>query len=152
MSLDLNAVKALRDETGAGVMEVKTALEASNGDVAKAREALMTKVAGKAAKKSDRTCKDGLVVSYNHAGGKIGSLVMLGCETDFVAKTEDFQKLCREIAMQVCTQDFADVAELADSEYIRDSSKKIQDLINEVIAKVGEKIELQKFVKFKVGE
>ena len=96
--------------------------------------------------------EDGLVYSYIHNSGKVGSLVLLGCETDFVAKTEDFQKLCKDIAMQVCSEDYEDVEKLLESEYIRDPSKKISDLINEAVAKVGEKIEIRKFTKFSVGE
>jgi elongation factor Ts len=79
-------------------------------------------------------------------------MVVIGCETDFVARTDDFKKLCREVAMQVCSFDFKTVEELYDSEYIRDSSKKIQDIVNEVAAKTGEKIEIKKFVKFSVGD
>jgi elongation factor Ts len=152
MQFNVTAIKTLRDDTGAGILEVKTALEKANGDVAKAREELMKKVASKAAKKADRTIKDGLIYSYIHQGGKVGSMIMLGCETDFVAKTEDFKKLCHEIAMQTCTEDYATVEELLNAEYIRDGGKKIQELINEVIAKVGEKIELIKFVSYKFEE
>ena len=151
MQFNVNDLKLLREETGAGVIEVKQALENANGDVAKAREELMKKVASKAAKKADRAIKDGLVYSYIH-GGKIGAMVMVGCETDFVAKTDDFKKLCHEIAMQVCTEDYSTIDEVVNAEYIRDSSKKILDLINGVTAKVGEKVELMKFVKFKLGE
>jgi len=79
-------------------------------------------------------------------------MVLISCETDFVAKTDAFKKLCQEVAMQVCSEDFKDVQQLLDSEYIRDPSKKILDLVNETIAKLGEKIELVKFVKFSVGE
>lgn len=152
MNFNISDIKNLRDETGAGILEVKQALETASGDVAKAKEALMKKVASKAAKKADRTIKDGLVYSYIHAGGKVGSLVMLGCETDFVAKTEGFAKLCHEIALQTCTESYETVDQLLAAEYVRDGSKKIQDLINEQTVKVGEKIELQKFITFRVGE
>jgi elongation factor Ts len=149
---DIESIKKLREETGAGVLEVKTALEEANGDYTKAHEVLMKKAASKAAKKADRTTKDGLVESYIHMGGKAGSLVLLACETDFVAKTDDFKKVAHEIAMQVCTSEYADVNELVESEYIRDPSKKIKDLINELTAKVGEKIEIRSFVRFDVRE
>lgn len=152
MPFDINNIKILREETGAGVLEVKQALEDAGGDMTKAREELMKKVASKAAKKAGRTAGDGLVYSYIHATGRIGSMVIIGCETDFVAKTDTFKKLCHEIAMQVCTSDFNTIEELNDSEYIRDPAKKIQDVVNEVIAKTGEKIEIQKFVKFSVGD
>lgn len=152
MALNIEDIKKLRDETGAGVVEVKQALEAHEGKYDLAKEELMKKYAGKAAKKADRNAKDGLVYSYIHSGGKLGSLVLVACETDFVAKTEEFKKLCHEIAMQVCTEDYENVEALLEAEYIRDGSKKIVDLVNAVTAKVGEKIEIRKFAKFGIGE
>lgn len=152
MPIDAQKIKKLRDETGAGILEIKSMLEEVGEDFDKAKEELLKKSASKAAKKSDRVAEDGLVYSYIHNSGKVGSLVLLSCETDFVAKTEDFQKLCREVSMQVCTEEYLGVAELLQSDYIRDPSKKIQDLVNEVTAKVGEKIEIRKFAKFSVGE
>ncbi|OGC68505.1 hypothetical protein A2364_00490 [candidate division WWE3 bacterium RIFOXYB1_FULL_43_12] len=145
-------IKNLREETGAGVLEVKQALENSSGDYANAKEELMKKVGSKAAKKSDRITKDGLIFAYLHAGGRVGTLIYMACETDFVAKTEDFHKLCKEVAMQAATGDYNSVEDLLSDEYIRDPSKKISDLLNETTAKVGEKIELKKFVKYSVGE
>lgn len=150
MAINTEEIKKLREETGAGILEVKKALEDTGEDYEKARQLLMDKVAGKAAKKVDRVTKDGLVEAYIHAGGKLGSLLWIACETDFVAKTDDFKKLAHEIAMQVCTEDFADIASLVNSEYTRDPTKKVLDLINEVIAKVGEKIEIRGFTKFDV--
>jgi elongation factor Ts len=150
MTINVNDIKKLREATGAGVMEVKKALEENNADYNKTLAALMSTVAAKAAKKSDRVTKDGLVEPYIHLGGKAGSLVWLACETDFVAKTDDFKKLAHEIAMQVCTEDFDNIEQLIAAEYIRDGSKKIQDLINETTAKVGEKIEVRGFCKFDV--
>ena len=152
MSNNIEIIKKLRDETGAGILEIKNMLEEQGDDYEKTKEELLKKSAAKAAKKSDRVAEDGLVYSYIHNSGKVGSLVLLSCETDFVAKTEDFQKLCKDIAMQVCTEDYEDVEKLLESEYIRDPSKKISDLINEAVAKVGEKIEIRKFTKFSVGE
>ncbi len=152
MELNIKDIKNLREETGAGVLEVKQALENSFGDYAKAKEELMKKVGSKAAKKSDRVTKDGLIFAYLHAGGRVGTLIYMACETDFVAKTEDFQRLCKEVAMQAATGDYSSVEELLNDEYIRDPLKKISDLLNETTAKVGEKIELKKFVKYSVGE
>lgn len=152
MSNNIEIIKKLRDETGAGILEIKNMLEEVGDIYEKAKEELLKKSAAKAAKKSERVAEDGLVYSYIHNSGKVGSLVLLSCETDFVAKTEDFQKLCREIAMQVCTEDYEDVEKLLQAEYIRDPSKKILDLVNEATAKVGEKIEVRKFVKFSVGD
>jgi len=133
-------------------LEIRDVLEKTGEDFEKAKEELMKKVASKAAKKSDRIAEDGLVYSYIHSSGKVGSLVLLSCETDFVARTDDFQKLCKEVAMQVCTEDYENVESLLNSDYIRDPSKKISDLVNETIAKVGEKIEIRRFAKFTVGE
>jgi len=152
MSINMEKIKKLRDETGAGLLEIRNILEEVEGDFEKAKEKLMKNVASKAAKKSDRIVEDGLVYSYVHNSGKVGSLVLVGCETDFVAKTDDFQKLCKEIAMQVCTENYESVEDLLNAEYVRDPSKKVVDLVNEVTAKVGEKIEIRKFVKFAVGE
>ena len=152
MELNIKDIKNLREETGAGILEVKQALENSSGDYAKAKEELMKKVGSKAAKKSDRVTKDGLIFAYLHARGRVGTLIYMACETDFVAKTEDFQRLCKEVAMQAATGDYSSVEELLNDEYIRDPSKKISDLLNETTAKVGEKIELKKFVKYSVGE
>ncbi len=152
MSNNIEIIKKLRDETGAGILEIKNMLEEQGDNYDKTKEELLKKSAAKAAKKSDRVAEDGLVYSYIHNSGKVGSLVLLSCETDFVAKTEDFQKLCKDIAMQVCSEDYEDLEKLLESEYIRDPSKKISDLINEAVAKVGEKIEIRKFAKFSVGE
>ncbi len=145
-------IKTLREETGAGILEVKQALEDAGGDVSKARAALLAKSSAKAAKKADRTAGDGLIYSYIHNGGKMGSLVHVACETDFVAKTEDFKKLTHEIALQVCTDAYESVEALLASEYMRDSSKTIQDIINDTVAKTGEKIELRRFVKYSINE
>ncbi len=147
-NLNVEDIKKLREETGAGVMEVKQALEEANGSYNGAKAELMKKVSAKAAKKADRNAKDGLIVSYIHHGGKIGSMILLACETDFVAKTDYFQVVGRDIAMQVCTEDYENIEELLASDYIKDPSKKISDLIEELTAKMGEKIEIKRFVKF----
>src|SRR3989344_90189 len=110
-------IKKLREETGAGILEVKQALEKYNNDYTKAYSELMSKAAAKAERKSERTTKDGLVEAYIHSGGKIGSLVVVACETDFVAKTDAFKKLCHEIALQVATEDYENSETLLASEY-----------------------------------
>jgi len=94
-------VKELRDKTGAGMMDCKKALQETDGDVEKAIEFLRKKGIAKAAKKADREAKDGLVEAYIHAGGKLGVLVEVNCETDFVAKTDDFKDFCRNLAMHI---------------------------------------------------
>lgn len=149
--IDIQTIKQLREETGAAILDIKNTLAKYDGDSQKAKKELMEKGAIKAAKKqAERTTKDGLIYSYIHGAGKVGSMVFLACETDFVAKTEDFQKLCKEIAMQVSSEEFKDTDALLNSEYIRDPSKKIADLINETVAKVGEKIEIKSFCRMSV--
>src|SRR5215208_4942953 len=103
MSITISAqdVKSLRDRTGAGIMDAKAALQESGGDVDKAIEILRVKGQASAAKRGARTASEGAVASYIHAGGKIGALVELDCETDFVARTEEFQAFAREVAMHV---------------------------------------------------
>ncbi len=150
MSVDVEAIKKLREQTGAGVMDAKKVLEETGGDFDKATKILMEKGLAKIEKRADKYASEGLVFSYIHSGAKVGSLLLLGCETDFVAKTEEFQKLGKEIAMQVATEDYPDVLALLDAEYVRDAGKKIKDLIGETVAKLGEKIEIRAFTRYSV--
>ena len=150
MSIDINDIKNLRKLTGAGVLDVKMALENADGDFEEAKKELVVKGVVKAAKKSERVAKDGLVYSYIHGNGKLGAMVLVACETDFVAKTDDFQKLCKELAMQVCTGEYANVEELLSDEYMRDSSKTVADIVTATVAKLGEKIEVRYFAKLAV--
>lgn len=137
--MDLETIKKLREETGAGVMDAKKALEESNGDYAKAMEYLKSKGVERAEKKSDREIKAGAIFSYIHSG-RVGALVKLGCETDFVAKNDEFQKLGNEIAMQVAAMGPENIEALLEQAYIRDSSKTIKDLITDTVSKTGENI------------
>jgi len=148
--LDVENIKKLKEETGAGVLNIKNVLEEFSGDYEKAKEKLMEEGKKKAATKSEREASDGLIYSYIHNNGRAGSMIHMACETDFVAKTEDFQNLCKEIALQVVSMDYDNVEELLADEYIRDSSQTIQDLITNVIAKLGENIELREFIKMKI--
>jgi len=146
----IDQIKKLRMETGAGVVDTKKALEESDGDSEKAKKLLQERGVAKAAKKTDREAADGLVATYVHTNCKIASMVELFCETDFVARTEDFKKLAKELAMQVAATNPEDADELLNQEYIRDPKKKIQDLVNEAIAKVGENIRIGKFARFQI--
>lgn len=146
----LELIKKLREETGAGVMDAKQTLEKHAGDYEKAKAELFEKGLAKADTKSDRVTKDGLVYSYVHGTGKVGSLVSVACETDFVARTDEFKKLCHEIALQACSDNYESVDALLTADYIKDESKKIADLIKETVAKVGEKIEIKAFSRFDV--
>ena len=159
-------VKELRDKTGAGIMDSKRALEESDGDFSKAEVILGEKGLASAAKKSDRSTSEGLVVSYIHTGGRVGSLVEINCETDFVARTDEFSALGRNLAMQIAAmspkyvgrdavpeeaEDVGDQELLLEQEYIRDSSMKIADLVRESIGKLGENIRIRRFSRFELG-
>lgn len=149
MNVDVKIIKKIREETGAGILDIKKALEKFDGDEKKAKEHLEEIGRKIAEKKSDRETKDGLIYAYVH-NGKVGSMINMACETDFVAKTDEFQKLCKEVALQVTSMDYENKDELLEAEYIRDPSKKIKDLITETIAQLGENIELVEFVKLSV--
>ena len=197
MEIPIELVKDLRQRTGAGVIDCKTALQEAKGDVDGAIEYLRRKGLSTAAKKAGRIATDGLVSSYIHAGGKMGVLVEINCETDFVAKTEDFQTFVKNIAMHIAAaspqyirreeipeevlereraiyrtqaQDsgkpqkvidkivegkmerfYSEVC-LLEQTYVRDSDLTIKELLDAMIAKVGENITIRRFVRFQLGE
>ena len=196
MDISAKLVKELRDRTGAGMMDCKKALGETGGDVEKAIDLLRSKGAAKAAKRADKAANEGTVASYIHHGGRIGALVELNCETDFVANTEDFQGLARDLAMHVAASEPLAVsaddipAEIADRErrvyldqvkeegkpeniwekivdgkmqkfykervlldqkFVKNPDQSISDLITEVSAKTGEKIEVARFSRFQIG-
>jgi elongation factor Ts len=159
-------VKELREQSGAGVMDAKRALEEANGDMSKASEILREKGVLAAAKRADRETSNGVVESYIHAGGRIGVLVELNCETDFVANTEDFRTLARNIAMQIAAmnplvvspEDRGKEHEGSDEEiclmsqpFIREPGRTIADLVRETVSKTGENIRVRRFVRFELG-
>lgn len=150
MKINLDQLKSLREETGAGVMDVRRALETSNGDLKAAREWLKENAIKTADKKADRETKEGIVAQYVHTTGKVGALVALTCETDFVAKTDDFKTLGREIAMQVASMDPESVEELLKQPYIRDPKVTIQDLVKQTAGKVGENIVVKQVVRLTI--
>src|SRR3990167_11414006 len=131
MKVSIEDIKKLREKMGAGVSDCRQAREEWGGDMKKSEEWLRQKGMEKAAKKADREVKAGAVFSYVHHTGRLGSMVALACETDFVAKTDDFQKLGRELALQVASTQPESVEVLLEQEYIRDPSKKISELIKE---------------------
>lgn len=145
--MNIEDIKKLRELTGAGVMDARKALEESNGDIEKAKEYLKNKGVERAQKKADREIKAGSIFSYIH-GSTVGSLVKIGCETDFVAKNEEFMKLGGEVAMQVAAMNPENVEELLEQDYIRDASKKMKDLVTEVISKTGENIVIAEFTRY----
>src|SRR3990167_7826990 len=151
MKISLEDVKKLRIKTGVGIADCRKAFEESGGDFKKAEELLKSWGAEIASKKKDRATGQGVVETYIHGGGKVGAMVEVNCETDFVAKTDELKNLAHEVAMQVSAMDPKNVEELSKQEYIRDSSKTIDDLIKEVIAKVGENIVVKRFIRFELG-
>ena len=197
MQITVAQVKELRELTGAGIMECKKALQDANGDKEKAVELLRKRGLAKASRKKGRTANEGIVYSYIHAGGKLGAMLELNCETDFVARTDEFQMLAKEIAMQIAAsaplyvsredvpedvlvkerEIYAEEARasgkpenvidrivkgklekffeefcLLDQPYIRDPEKKVHELIDGAIAKLGENIVVRRFSRFKLGE
>jgi elongation factor Ts len=191
------AVKELREKTGAGMMDCKKALAEAGGDFAKAEELLRKKGLSAAAKKSARAATEGAVASYIHMGGKIGVLVEVNCETDFVARTEGFQSLVKDIAMQIAAaaprwvrreevppeivakeieiakaqmrdqkkpeailekiatgkvEKFYSEFCLLEQPFVKDDKKKIQEVVTEAIAKIGENIQIRRFARFVLGE
>ncbi|MCF8067892.1 MAG: translation elongation factor Ts [Desulfobacterales bacterium] len=195
--INASMVKELRDKTGAGMMDCKKALSENDGDMDKAVDFLRKKGIATAEKRSGRAMSEGTIQSYIHMGGKIAAMVEVGCETDFVAKNEDFQEFTRNIAMHVAatcpagiSQDDipAEVIEkemtiyrdqaremgkpenildkiaegklgkyfkencLLNQDYVKNPELTIQDLLNELIAKMGENISIKRFARFQVGE
>ena len=151
MKIKLQDIKTLREETGVGVMDARKALEESKGDIKKAGEWLKKNAVAKALKKADRTTGDGAIFSYVHQTGKVSAMVKLGCETDFVARTDDFQKLGKELAMQVASMSPKDVDELYGQDWIRDNKRNIKQLVDEVIAKVGENIKIIEITRMAIN-
>jgi elongation factor Ts len=161
-------IKELREETGAGVMDAKRALEDAQGDPKRAKEILREKGVAAAAKRADRETSNGVVESYIHAGGRIGVLVEVNCETDFVANTDDFRALARNVAMQIAAMDPKLISpderagnteyEGSDEEvcllsqpFIRDPGRTIGQLVQDTVAKTGENVRVRRFVRFELG-
>jgi elongation factor Ts len=196
MTISAQDVKALRDRTGAGMMDCKKALQETNGDMEAAIDYLRAKGAAKAAKRAEKAAEEGTIGSYIHFGGKVGVMVELNCETDFVAKTDDFTGLAKDLAMHVAAANPVAVspedipAEMVEREkavfleqvknegkpehiaekivegklrkyfeensllkqsFVKDPDKSVEQLITEVSAKTGEKIEVARFARFQVG-
>lgn len=197
MEVTASLVKELREKTGAGMMDCKKALAETDGDLQKAVDFLRQKGLAAAAKKAERVATDGAIGAYVHAGGKLGVLVEINCETDFVARTAEFQALLKDIAMQVAASNprcvrreeisaedferekviyrqqalesgkpekvvemivqgkmekfYSEVC-LLEQAFVKDPDKKISDVINEAIARLGENIQVRRFARFHLGE
>ena len=167
MEATVDQIKQLRERTGAGVMDCKRALEEANGDLDKAEDILRLLGIASAAKKSSRDTNEGLVETYIHSGGRIGAMVEVNCETDFVARTDDFKELAHSLAMQVAAMaplhlntepeeegDEPNPPEfsLLQQPFIKDPSMTIQDLVNESVGRLGENIRVRRFTRFSLGE
>ena len=152
MKISLEKVKKLRAKTKVGVMDCRQALEATDADLKKAEEWLRKKGFQSADKRAHRETACGLIEAYTHAEGKIVAMVELCCETDFVARTEDFKKLAHELAMQVAALNPKDAQELLSQPWIRDENKEINELIKELGAKTGENIKIGRFSRLELGQ
>ncbi|HYT56408.1 MAG TPA: translation elongation factor Ts [Verrucomicrobiae bacterium] len=197
MDVSASVVKELREKTGAGMMDCKKALAETAGDVQKAVDYLRQKGLAAATKKADRVAADGAVAAYVHAGGKLGALVEINCETDFVARTTEFQALLKDIAMQVAAANpryvrreeipeaeldkektiyrqqalesgkpekivdkivegkmerfYSEIC-LLEQSFIKDQDKKVSEIINDAIARLGENIQIRRFARYHLGE
>ena len=165
MAVETTKIKQLRDETGAPVMDCKKALEEANGDLSLAKEKLRDRGAAIAEKKADRVAAQGVIDAYIHGGGRIGVLVEVNCETDFVARNEDFKRLVHDLAMQVAATDPRWIGNedeaptdypdgelpLLKQPFIRDEKRTIQDLLHEAIGKLNENIVVRRFQRYELG-
>lgn len=197
MSVTAGSVKELREKTGAGMMDCKKALEETQGNLEKAVDWLRAKGLSKAAKKAGRVAAEGMVTSYIHAGGRIGVLLEVNSETDFVARNEEFQNFCRDVAMHIAalgpqfvSQNEIDPAArekeksvlaakaveegkkpeflekildgqlkkwasdicLLDQKFVKNPEKSVQEMLQELIAKIGENLVIRRFTRFELGE
>lgn len=166
-AVTVELIKSLREHTGAGISDCKKALEDSGGDLEQATAALRQKGFEQAARRADRETAQGLVESYIHTGGRVGALVQLGCETDFVARTEEFRALAHDIAMQVAAMSpvYLSEAEKAEGDdrpaaqvcllqqpFIKDGSRTLGELVRETAAQTGENVRVVQFRRFALGE
>jgi elongation factor Ts len=149
MKITADQIRKLKEETGAPVMRVKKVLEQEKGDEKKALEILKKEGFEKAAKRGGRATAEGRLFSYAHHTGKVVAVVELLCETDFVARNELFQQLGKDVALQVASMGEKDIE---NQDFIKDPSKKISELVKEVIAKTGENVKLGKVLQIKLGE
>ncbi|RLC33931.1 MAG: translation elongation factor Ts [Candidatus Nealsonbacteria bacterium] len=145
----IDKIKQLREETGVSIGECRQALKEAGEDIEKAREVLKKMGKEIAKKKAERTTGQGIIDSYIHPNKKVGVLLELGCETDFVAKSPDFQNLSHELCLQIAASPDEEIP-LLEQPWIKDESKTVKDLIDEYIAKVGENVVVKRFVRYKI--
>jgi elongation factor Ts len=147
----INEIKRLRELTGVGITDAKQALVDANGDFDKALGEMRKKGLTKAEKRGEREARAGLIGSYVH-DGRIGVLVEVNCETDFVAKTDEFKDLVKDLTLHIAASDPQDVAELLEQEFVKDPSKTVGDLVKDANAKLGENIVVRRFSRLALGE
>lgn len=164
MPVSLEAIKALREETGASINDVRKALEAAQGDLKKAKTLLREQGALMASKRQDRATGQGRIEAYIHHDGRLGACVEVLCETDFVARTPDFVQFCKDVAMHVAAMapkyvqpsdaptDDPDAPCLLAQPFVKDASQTVGDLLKALIAKTGENVVIRRFTRFVVGE
>lgn len=147
---NIDLLKKLRAETSASIADCRMALEETDNNYDQAKEWLKKRGLEKAEKKSDRETSQGIVEAYIHNGAKVGVLVVLQCETDFVAKTDEFKALARELALHIAAMNPESVDELLKQEYIRDAGQTIEQVIKSVIGKIGENITVREFKRLAI--
>jgi elongation factor Ts len=167
LEISVESIRDLRLETGAGVMDCKRALQDSDGNFEQAVVLLRTQGMATAAKKASRTTNEGIVEAYIHPGNRVGAIVEINCETDFVGRTPEFRELAHNLAMQIAAMDpqyvtrfdgdddhKSELSEdyLLEQAFIKDTSITIQDLINDMVARVGENVRVRRFSRFSLGE
>jgi len=167
LAVSVELVRTLRDQTGAGIMDCKEALEKSGGDMEKAVQALREKGVASATKRVGKDTNEGIVETYLHTGGRVGAMVELGCETDFVARTEEFQKLAHDICMQIAAMGpvYIDADEIEEGDdrppaqialmlqpFIKNGSSSVGEMVRELAGKVGENVRVIRFSRLAVGE
>ncbi len=167
LEISIDIIKELREQSGAGIMVCRNAILEAQGDLEKALEILKQQSLLVVQRKVDRAATQGVIEAYVHAQGRIGAMVEVNCETDFVARTDEFRELAHHLAMQVAAMNpqvisTEEIPETSEAEpqaacllvqpYIKDPSQTVQDTINETIAKVGENIRVSRFARFELGE
>lgn len=174
MAATVDDIKMLREKTSCGVIDCKKALDEAKGDMAQAEKILRQRGLELAAKKSDRVAKEGRVESYVHMGNKIAVLVEVNCETDFVARSEDFIRFAKDVSLQVAAMNPKYISEkdvpaevlaaapdravflketcLLSQPFVKDAHVTIQDMLNSLVAKIGENMFVGRFIRYKVGE
>lgn len=147
---EIDDIKQLREETGMSMMDIKNVLKESGSDLNEARELLRKRGAEIAHKKQEREAGEGIVDVYLHSTGKTGVMLDLRCETDFVGKSEEFKALAHELSLQIAAMDPESPEELLAQDYMKDPSKKVESFLQEYIAKLGEKIVVERFVRYQI--